>query len=233
MIAPGLLAAAAALALTACGTSSPTPSTSPTVAATPVATASVAAIPDQSPSPSAGIALTEPGRPYDADDLLEAMRDSRRPGGVPAELQEAGIAAELAERLWTFDGEPWDALAAGGACSPSTCTLEFSGSTDASEGEDVWRFSVDLASGAVEVVDANLHAVPNERAAALDRTARTLDGDGLLDGLLYTSVRWLPPPAEDRFRLAYRSGNEEESCSVDLELDAAAGRITEVIPSGC
>lgn len=231
MIASRLLAAAAAaaLALPACGTSMPTPSTSPTVAETPIATAIVSA----SPEPSVGVALPNPGRPYDTDELLDAMRDSRRPGGVPAELQEAGVAAELADRLWTFDGEPWNAIAAGGACGASACTVELSGSTDASEGEDVWRFTVDLASGAVEVIDADLHAVPNETAAALDRLARALDGDGLLDGLLYTSVRWLPPPAEDRFRLAYRSGDEEGSCSVDLELDAAAGRITEVTPVGC
>ena len=203
------LAVAAVLVLVACGTSTP------------------------DPSPSASVALPEPGRPYGADDVLEAMRDSRRPGGVPAELQERGIAADVADQLWTLDGEPWDAIAAGGACSPSACTLELSGSTDASEGEDVWRFTVDLTSGAVEVVNADLHAVPNEVAVALDRMARALDEEGLLDDLLYTSVRWLPPPAEDRFRLAYRSGNEEESCSVDLELDAAAGRITEVEPSGC
>jgi len=186
-----------------------------------------------SPAPSAKIELPDPGRPYDADDLLQAMRDSRRPGGVPTVLQDAQIAAELAERLWTFAGEPWDAIAAGGACDASACSLELSGGTEAADGEDVWVFAVDPARRSVEVVDADLHAVPGVTAATLDRWARSLDTDGLLDGLLFTAVRWLPPPAEDRFRLAYRSGNEEESCSVDLELDAAAGRITEVIPSGC
>ncbi|MGZ8562683.1 MAG: hypothetical protein ACXWWU_03595 [Candidatus Limnocylindria bacterium] len=232
MTAPRFLAAVAVLVLSACGTPTPTPSATQTIAAAPTSTPTTSpATPD--PSPSAPIALPDPGRPYDAGDLLEAMRDSRRPGGVPTELQDADIAAELAEQLWTFDGEPWDAIAAGGSCDASTCTLELSGGTEAAEGEDAWVFAIELASGTVEVANADLHAVPDETSAVLDRWARALDADGLLDGLLYTAVRWLPPPAEDRFRLAYRSGGEEESCSVDLELDAAGGRITEVLPSGC
>jgi hypothetical protein len=217
VIATRLLAAVAALALAGCGTAAP-----PTTSSGP---------PDA--SAAAPVALPDPGRPYDADGLLEAMRDSRRPGGVPTELQNPGIAAELAERLWTFDGSPWNAIAAGGSCGPSTCALELSGGSAATDGEDVWVFAIDPASGAVDVTSAALHAVPDETAAALDRWARALDADGLLDGLVYTAVRWLPPPADDRFRLAYRSGDEEGSCSVDLELDAAAGRITEVTPSGC
>lgn len=219
-----LVAAVAVVVLAGCGTSAPSPSPS---------NSSVAQTPANPPVPSAPIALPDPGRPYGADDLLEAMRDSRRPGRVPDELQDPAIAAELVERLWTFDGEPWDAIAAGGACDASACSLELSGGTDASGGEDVWVFAIDLTSGTVQVVDADLHAVPDDTAAALDRWARALDADGLLDGLLYTAVGWLPPPAEDRFRLAYRSGNEEESCSIDLELDAATGRITQVSPSGC
>lgn len=226
------LAVLAVLVLAACGTSAPTASSNASIGTTPTATPTA---PPTTPGPSAlaPIALPDPGRPYDAEDLLEAMRDSRRPGGVPTELQEPGIAARLAERLWTFDGEPWDAVAAGGSCGPSTCTLELSGGTEAADGEDVWVFAVDPTDGAVEVVSADLHAVPDETAAALDRWARAIDAAGLLDGLLYTTLRWLPPPAEDRFRLAYRSGNEEESCAVDLELDAAAGRIVEITPSGC
>jgi hypothetical protein len=186
-----------------------------------------------SPTPSAPITLPAPGRPYDADQLLAAMRDSRRPGGVPLELQDTAIAAELAERLWTFDGGPWDAIAAGGSCSPTICSLELSGGSAAADGEDAWVFAIDPSEGEIDLVSADLHAVPDETAAELDRMARALEEDGVLDGLLSTSVRWLPPPAEHRFRLAYRSGDEEESCSVDLELDVAAGRITEIDRSGC
>jgi hypothetical protein len=220
-----LIAIAVTLAMVACGTDSPPPS--------PAQSSSSVAVASPSASASAGIGLADPGRPYDAAAVLGAMRDSRRPGGVPTELQEDAIATAVAAELWTMDGAPWTAIAAGGSCGPSACTLELSGSNDGSSGEDAWVFDVDLASGSVEVVTADLHAVPDDVAISLDRLARSLDGDGLLDGLLFTSVRWLPPPDEDRFRLAYRSGDEEGSCSVDLELDAAAGRITDVRPSGC
>ena len=226
-----VLAAVAALALSACGTSTPPPSSAPGTSAAIATPAASRATP--AASPARPITLPEPGRPYDADDVLEAMRDSRRPGGVPAVLQEAGIAGRLAEHLWTLDGKPWNAIAAVGSCGPSTCTLELSGGTQGAGGEDVWAFAIDPAGGAVEVLTADLHAVPDETAALLDRWARVLDEERLLDGLLVTAVRWLPPPAEDRFRLAYRSGNEEESCSVDVELDAAAGRIVDLIPTGC
>lgn len=145
------------------------------------------------------------------------------------------IAGAIADRLWTIDGEPWEEIVAGGSCGPSRCTLELSGSAPSAAGEDLWVFAVEPASGTVEIVTPDLHSVSNAIAADLDRRARAADAgaDGVLEGLLFSAVRWLPPPAEDRFRLAYRSGNEEESCAVDLELDAAGGRITDVVPSGC
>jgi len=216
-----LIAIVTAAVLAACGTDVP-----PSATALPVPSGAAS-------SASPGIGLTDPGRPYEASELLDAMRDSRRPGGVPPELQEETIAAAVADHLWTMGGAPWTAVAAGGSCGPTTCTLELSGSADGSSGEDAWVFEIDPASGSVDVVTADLHAVPDDVASALDRLARGLDRDGLLDGLLFTSVRWLPPPADDRFRLAYRSGDEEGSCSVDVELDAAAGRITDMLPSGC
>lgn len=216
------------VAITACATD-PAPPPSSVLGSTSDATPTEAA---GSVPPSAGFGLT-PGRPYEASDLVDAMRDSRRPGGVPVELQDEGIAAALADRLWTIGGQPFTDIAAGGSCGPTRCTLELSGSADGSSGEDVWVFAVDPATGSVEVVTADLHAVPANLATALDRLARGLDRDGRLDGLLFTSVRWLPPPDENRFLLAYRSGDEEESCSVDLELDAAAGRITDARQSGC
>lgn len=224
-----LAAMAVIVAMTACAADpTPSPSSTTTPSADPTPSEATGSVPA-----SAGIGLTSPARPYNASDLLDAMRDSRRPGGVPAELQEASIAQAVAEELWTLGGAPWTAVAAGGSCGPTTCTLELSGGNDGSSGEDLWVFAVDPATGSVDVATADLHAVPDDLAMALDRLARGLDRDGLLDGLLFTSVRWLPPPDEDRFRLAYRSGDEEESCSVDLELDAVAGRITDARPSGC
>ncbi|HET7685058.1 MAG TPA: hypothetical protein VFM19_01475, partial [Candidatus Limnocylindria bacterium] len=78
-------AAALALLLVACTEATPTraPSVvasggSPSVAPSP--TAVITASPTSSPTPP--IAPPTTGRPYDADDLLVAMRASRRPGGV-------------------------------------------------------------------------------------------------------------------------------------------------------
>jgi hypothetical protein len=51
--------------------------------------------------------------------------------------------------------------------------------------------------------------------------------------MLLTAARWIPPPADQVFGLAYRSGDEEESCSVDLEIDAVRNVITEVSSTGC
>lgn len=230
-----VLPALAALAILAgCATAVPSPpaSTATSGSPTPAPAPDASAGPDR-PTATPALALPDAGRPYDAEELLDAMRDSRRPGGVPGELQDTAIASALAERVWTIDGRPWDTISAGGSCGPEGCTIELSGSTATASGEDLWVFSVEPATGRVELVTADLHAIPDEVAVDLDRLARAADAEGILQGLLFTSARWLPPPAEHRFALAYRSGDEEESCAVDLELDAAAGRVTDVARTGC
>jgi hypothetical protein len=184
--------------------------------------------------PGSPISLRPPGQPFDADDILAAMEDSRRPGGVPAELQTEEVAAAVADVLWTLEGEPWETISAGGSCGGSDCSLELAGSSATAAGqEDVWVLSVDPQSAEVEVVTADLHAVPLEAVEALDRMARATDGGGALDELLLTSVRWQQPPDASRFVLAYRSGDEEGSCSMDVELDIVTATVTEVASSGC
>ena len=184
--------------------------------------------------PGGPISLRPPGQPFDADDIIAAMEDSRRPGGVPAELQTQEVAAAVAEVLWTLEGEPWETISAGGSCGTSDCTLELAGSSASADGqEDLWVLSVDPESAEVEVLTADLHAVPRQATEALDRMARAADEGGALDGLLLTSARWQPPPDASRFVLAYRSGDEEESCSMDVELDIEAATVTEVSSSGC
>ncbi|HEX7197446.1 MAG TPA: hypothetical protein VF364_11515, partial [Candidatus Limnocylindria bacterium] len=63
-------------------------------------------MPSATASPKA-FDLPEAGRPFDAEAILAAMRDSRRPGGVPDEMQTDAIAAAVADAIWTIDGEPW------------------------------------------------------------------------------------------------------------------------------
>ena len=184
--------------------------------------------------PGGPISLRPPGQPFDADDILAAMRDSRRPEGVPEELQTEEVAAAVADVLWTLEGEPWETISAGGSCGAGDCILELAGSSAGGpEQEDVWVLSIAPEGAEVEVVTADLHAVPSEAVEALDRMARGADSDGALDDLLLTSVRWQPPPDASRFMLAYRSGDEEESCSMDVQLDIETVTVTEVASSGC
>ena len=218
-----LVMAGMSVALVACS-GPPPPSSAPV--ATPAASVVIG-------DPGNPISLRPAGRPFDAEDILQAMRDSVRPGGVAAELQTEAIAAAVADTIWTLQGDRWDAIASSGACDPDTCTLEVAGSAAGDAGEDVWVLSVDPATADVEVVNADLHAIPTTAAEAIDRLARAAEGGAALDDLLLTSVRWHPPPDDGTFALAYRSGDEEESCSIDVRLDIVSGELTEVASSGC
>lgn len=186
-----------------------------------------------SPSASARAALFEPGRPFDAADVLAAMRASRRPGGVPAEIRTEEVAAAVADEIWTIDGAPWQAMTVGGSCGPEACMLEVSGAAAGAVGEDVWVFRVDADSADVAVEAADLHSVPERLAAELDGIARSLAPDAVADVSMLTAVRWSPPPAEDLFTLSYRAGDEEGSCAVEVELDAAAPALREVESTDC
>jgi hypothetical protein len=214
--------AACAVLLAACGNDVPSPSASDVApTATPSATLSA--------QPSAtliSLALPDPGRPYDSGTLLAAMRDSRRPGGVPDALETDAVASALAEAIWTLDGRPWSTMAAGGSCGPETCTLEVSGAAAGAEADDLWVFDVEPGTGAIRVASAELRSLPAGLAADLDVLVRSLVEPDALESLFVTSARWLPPPAEGRFVLSYRSGGEEGgSCGTDLTVDAVVPEI--------
>lgn len=160
------------------------------------------------------------------------MRASRRPGGVPDQLETEAIAGAVAERLWTLDGQPWPEVVVGGSCGPAQCTLEVAGTPPGALGEDLYVFSVDLASGSVELVDASLRGLPAGLALQLDEVARGIASNELLYMEL-ASVRWLPPPDEGSFILAYRTGGEEGSCGLDANLDATTGIIWDLARRNC
>jgi hypothetical protein len=204
--------------------------------ATPDPTASASATPSQTatPSPTAeGIALPEPGRPYDAATLLAAMRDSRRPGGVPDELETDAVATALSEAIWTVDGIPWTLISAGGSCGPNTCTLEISGAAEGTQGDDLWVFEVTPATGAVQPQSTDLRSLPTDLVDSLDELTRSLVAPAILDGLILTNVRWLPPPGDRQFVLSYRSGGEEGSCGASVTVDAVAGDVVAGDSSDC
>jgi hypothetical protein len=179
------------------------------------------------PGPSPLIAVPAPGRPYDAEDILALMAESRRPGGVPDELETPEIAAAIAERVWTVGGEPWAVAGIGGSCGPQACDLEVAGAPADLAGEDLYLFRIEPASGSVELTGSVLLGLHPDIVTELDRLVRErYDGD--LEGFALSTVRWLPPPDDGRFVLAYRSGGEEGSPAIDLLFDATTGEVSEM-----
>ena len=209
------------------------PIASPTPTPTPPPTASAVPPPTTTPSRSpTGIEPPSPDTPFDATTILTAMRDSRRPGGVPDQLETDAIATSLAAAIWTLDGRPWTTMAVSGSCGPKACSVELAGGRPDSHGDDVWIFDVRPADGLVAVTTTELRGLPNELVPALDGLARSLLPPSTLDGLLLTSARWLPPPDDGAFVLAYRGDGEEGSCVLDLTLDGVTPRIVgDAIPT--
>ena len=197
--------------------STPIPTMSPTATASHLAT--LTPTPSEAPGPI-GIDLPAVGRPFDAVTILTAMGESRRPEGVPDELETDAIAAGVAAAISTFDGLPWTTMAASGSCGPDSCTLELAGTRPDRHGDDLWIFDVRPADGTVAVTTAELRGLPNQLLPVLDGLARSLLPAATLDGLLLTSARWLPPPDGRLFVLSYRGDGEEASCILDFTLDA-------------
>jgi hypothetical protein len=175
--------------------------------------------------PTSPVVVPAAGRPYDAGRMLAAMRDSRRPGGVPDELETDEIAAAVAEQIWTLGGEPWAIMAVGASCGAATCDLEVAGAPAGGAGEDLYLFRADPRSGSVELLQAVLLGIPPATVEALDAYARER-WTGDLDGLVLATARWLPPPDDGRFVLAYRSGGEEGTPGLDLLVDVEAGTVS-------
>lgn len=208
-------------------TVSPRPSSSPPSSpSAPTARASEtpstsAATPSRTPA-----VAVDPGHPYDGAAILAAMRSSQRPGGVPDQLETQAIADAVAERVWTFDGDPWAVMSIGGSCGPNACTLEVGGTPTDAVGEDLYVMEVTPSTGSVEVVEASLHGLTQDVVDRLDRAARAAWQGNDLDGLILASAGWTPPPDEAAFELSYRSGGEEGSPGIDVILDVGSGTAT-------
>jgi len=220
---------ALAVLLAACSEVAPPPSTPDPIAtagATPNET--VTALPTVE-----GVALPDPGRPFDPATLLAAMRDSRRPGDVPDELENDAVATALADAIWTVDGRPWTLVSASGSCGPRTCTLELSGAPEGAQGDDLWVFEVTPATGSVQPQSTDLRSMPTDLLGRLDQLTRSLVAPAILDGLILTNVRWLPPPDDGNFVLSYRAGGEEGTCGADVTIDAVTAEVVSGDSSDC
>jgi hypothetical protein len=215
-----LVAPLLALTLVACG--NPTPSASvPTNTPTATVSASQATAQPTPPGPL-------PARPYDGAAVLQAMRDSRRPGGVPAELQTAQIAAAVANELWTWDGEPWPDLVIGGSCGTTSCSLEVAGMPPDAAGADLYVLGVDPTGATVTVESTDLHGYPRQLEGQLKAIATEVAPDAIR-GLRFASAQWMPTAA-GQYLLAYRSGGEEGSPGVDLLIDTTSRTLLEQHP---
>lgn len=192
-----------------------------------VGCSSSVATPSLAPAASAEIAVANPGKPYTAAAILAAMRDSRRPGGVPDQLETDAIAASIADRIWTYDGAAWTAMSIGGSCGPSSCTLEVGGTPADAVGEDLYVMEVTPTTGSVEVADASLHGLTQKIVDGLDEAARAAWDGSDLDELLLSSAGWQTPPHQSAFVLSYRSGGEEGAPGIDLVLDVDSGAVTQ------
>jgi hypothetical protein len=208
------------LALGACASPAPTTSIS---AATATATPS-AGQPGATPTAAEPV----PARPYDGAAVLQAMRNSRRPGGVPDQLQTEQIAAAVANQLWTWDGEPWPELVIGGSCGSSTCSLEVAGTPPDAAGADLYVLSVDPATATVSVDSSDLHGYPAQVDGQLKAIATQMAASAIR-GLRFASAQWIPT-APGRYLLAYRSGGEEGSPGVDLLIDARSRMLLDQHP---
>jgi hypothetical protein len=197
----GLLATV--LVVTGCAEPAPTPPTT---------------VSDGSPAPS----RPATGRPYDAASVLAAMAASRRPGGVPDELETPAVAAQLANAVWTYDGRPYPSLVLGGSCGATSCTLEASGQPIGGAGADLFVFSVTQPGGAVTLTTTDLHGYPSGLDAQIEAVARAgVDADRLA-GLAYRAASWQLAPRNGWFWAAFRSGGEEGSPGLDVLVDLPA-----------
>jgi hypothetical protein len=156
------------------------------------------------------------------------MAASRRPGGVPGQVQTRSIADQMAQAIWTYDGRPWPAMSVSGSCGPEACTIDVSGTPDAATGEDLYTFDVRPDDGTVDVLLADLHGYPTELNQTLDQIARNNVDPERLAGLSLVSARWMPPPDQGQYVLSYRSGGEEGSVALDVVVDLASGTVLDV-----
>ena len=207
----------------------------PLAMATPMGEATPYAPPSATASATATAARfsASPGRPYDAAAVLLAMRPSR--SGVPTDIEHEEIAAELARRIWTFDGLPYARLKLQAFCDETTCELYVTGRPEAvahgGRHVDHYAFAVRRADRQfVKPRDlrATLQGYPPAYDRALDELARELMAPDELSGLTFEGASWRVPPETGVFDLQYGTGAEEGSPIVYVTLDVLHEKIVSV-----
>ncbi len=177
-------------------------------------------------SPIATVAPTGHGRPY-SPDMIAAALASTPSTRLPDLLKSEFIAAAFADRVWTYDGQPYREMLFGGSCSDdgSRCEASMQGlpayAPDRTASDHYW-FSVDFRSGPIAKDDGHvLRGFPTEAASGIDDLARSLVPAERLAGTRLVFVGWELPPPENAFVMIYRFGDLEGSrvTTVTIDLD--------------
>lgn len=184
-------------------------------------------------SPIATAAPTEHGRPYTQDMIAGAlaMTSSIR---LPQPLKSEFIAAAFADRVWTYDGQPYRELFFSGSCSDdgSMCHVSLEAlpafAPDREASDHYW-FDVDVRSGPIVISEGHvLRGYPAEAASGIDDLARSLVPAERLAGTRLTSVAWELPPPENAFVLIYRLGDLEGSRQTTVTIDLDAKKVLSI-----
>jgi len=171
-------------------------------------------------SPNRTVAPTGHGRPYTAETIAVAMQDV--PVSFPPQLRTEAMARTLAERIWTYDGQPYRRLSFDASCDeggPPRCDLMMSGwpgfvPMEGSRDTYYWivtgsGFDMLTPSEAeMRGYPTGLRRYPPELTPQLDALARSLDTGGQLADQRFYGAGWAIPPPDDAFILTYAPGQE-------------------------
>ncbi|MDQ2965333.1 MAG: hypothetical protein M3R57_05750, partial [Chloroflexota bacterium] len=133
----------------------------------------------------------------------------------------------MAQAVWTFDGRPYQVLAANGSCGPGRCELNVHGVPDTADeaGRDHYIFNVDPTSFALSRTYLGLRAFSADIDPQLDAIVRAGVPPHRLKGMSYDSATWLPPPEFGRFEVIYDDGGLEGSRGLKVLVDARLGSV--------
>jgi hypothetical protein len=196
--------------------------------------------PIASPEPIRTVAPSGHGRPYTADMIAVALRETV-PYNFPSVLQAPWLAEVLADRIWTYDGLPYWKLSIHGNCTeprPDWCELTVQGlpgfATSRDE-IDVYFFPEVRPFGRFvkESRQVALHGFPSTLVPELDALVRSLDTKGRLKVFELRGASWALPPPDDGYILTYRRGDLEAATLVDVTVDRGDRTILSMIITQC
>jgi hypothetical protein len=180
-------------------------------------------------SPLATVGPGSPGQPYAAADIEPMLAAASV--GVAAEIRTPQVAAAIADRIWTFDGRPYQEVFIGGSCENGGCEIVVEGVpafAPTRDTRDVWSLSLDLRTGVFSDSEPALGGFPAELTSGLDALARSLDADGTFRTLPLTRVEWLRPPPDGLWLLRYGSGTQEMDVNWYVTISTVERRILSV-----